>query len=437
MKTSRELVLEALCKMQTKDAFSNIVIDKLLTESKLDIRDRAFASKLFYGVIERKITLDFCISKYSKMPMNKISYDILNILRMGIYQLVFMKSVPDNAAVNESVKLVEKVKKISAKGFVNAILRSFLRDDKKIPVPNHNKFPKKYLSVKYSCPERLIEKWQNEYGEENTEQILKASIGAPPIFIRVNTEKTDKQELKEKLEKSKITVSEIDECDNCLIISNSGGIENLKEYREGLFYVQDLASQLLCNLIAPKSGETIFDMCAAPGGKSFTMAQYIKNDGHIFALDMHNHRVNLIKKGAERLSLYCIETKTNDATVFDDELGLADKVLCDVPCSGFGVIRRKPEIKYKNIDEFDSLNLIQKNILDTSSKYVKKGGVLIYSTCTLSKAENDAVADDFLLSHTDFSPCIINRYDDYKHTFLPCEHNSDGFFVAMFKKNLE
>lgn len=437
MKSARSIVLEALCKMKDEDAFSNIVIDNLLQTSKLDARDRAFASKLFYGVIERSITLDYCISKYSKMPMKKISNDILNILRMGIYQLLFMKSVPDSAAVNESVLLVSKIRKNSAKGFVNAILRSFLRDDKRIILPSEDKNPLKYLSIKYSCPQELIKKWSKEYGIETTEEILKSSLGAPPIFIRVNTKKTDLKSLANSLIKNGATVHKSNDCDNCLVISNSGGIENTLEYKDGLFYVQDLASQLLCKLIAPKSGEIVIDVCSAPGGKTFTMAQYMEDNGKLLAFDLHSHRVKLIKDGAKRLSLDCVQAASNNAVVYNEDIGLADKVLCDVPCSGFGVIRRKPEIKFKDINDFDKLNEVQKKILQTSSRYVKKGGMLIYSTCTLSKAENDLVAEWFLRENPDFSPCNIAEYDSYKHTFLPNEFNSDGFFVAMFKRNME
>lgn len=433
MVTARNTALKALCRIEEEDAFSNIAIDRELSASGLDIRDRAFASRLFYGVLERKITLDHCIEKYSKLPMGKISADVLNILRLGIYQLLFLKSVPDNAAVNESVKLVSEVRKTSAKGFVNAILRSFLRDGKKIALPSAAN-ECKYLSVKYSCPAPLIKKWIGEYGRENTQEILKASLKTPPVFIRVNTQKTDVKTLAGKFFEKGVKVLKSTDCDNCLVISNSGGIENLPEYKNGLFYVQDLASQLLCGLIAPKPGETVLDMCAAPGGKTFTLAQLMNNSGAVHAFDIHPNRVKLIADGAKRLGLSCVKAAVNNAAAANEMIPSADKVLCDVPCSGFGVIRRKPEIKYKSIDSFETLYKIQADILNASAKYVKPGGRLIYSTCTLSRRENELAAEMFLKNNPDFSPCEIIGYNDYKHTFLPVEFNSDGFFTAMFIK---
>lgn len=434
MDTARQTSLDALCKMQTDEAFSNIIIDKQLSASALSARDRAFASKLFYGVLERRITLDHCIAKYSKLPLKKLSPQVLNILRMGIYQLVFMDSVPDSAAVNESVKLVCACRQQSAKGFVNAVLRSFLRDDKKIILPNKNADHTKYLSVKYSCPEPLIKKWFSEYGKEDTELILKSSLGTPPLFIRVNTNKTDLKTLAAAFSQKGIKIYKSGDCENCLVIAKSGGIEHMEEYKNGLFYVQDLASQLLCGLIKPKKGETVLDMCAAPGGKSFTLAQYMQNSGRLFAFDIHPSRVKLISDGAKRLGLDCIAAAQNNAAAYNPDIPMADKVLCDVPCSGFGVIRRKPEIKYKSLSDFDKLVGIQYKILTESSKLVKAGGVLIYSTCTLSRSENDLTVQRFLKDNPDFSPRIIEKYSDYKHTFLPSEYSSDGFFVAMFDR---
>ncbi len=434
MDTARQLSLDALCKMHTNEAFSNIIIDKLLSASTLNARDRAFASKLFYGVLERKITLDHCVSKYSKLPLKKLSPQVLNILRMGIYQLVFMDSVPDSAAVNESVKLVYTCRQQSAKGFVNAVLRSFLRDDKKIILPNKNTDYTRYLGVKYSCPEPLIQKWFSEYGEKNTELILKSSLGTPPLFIRVNTNKTDLKTLAAAFSEKGIKVYKSRECENCLAIAKSGGIEHTEEYKNGMFYVQDLASQLLCGLVNPQEGETVLDMCAAPGGKSFTLAQYMKNSGRIFAFDIHPSRVKLISDGAKRLGLDCITAAQNNAAVYNGSLPKADKVLCDVPCSGLGVIRRKPEIKYKSPSDFYKLCDIQYKILSESSKLVKTGGILIYSTCTLSRSENDLTAEKFLNDNPDFSPLIIEKYNDYKHTFLPGEYSGDGFFIAVFEK---
>ncbi|MDF2566662.1 MAG: ribosomal small subunit methyltransferase RsmB [Oscillospiraceae bacterium] len=434
MKTTREIVLGALNKMDEDKAYSNLTIDKLLSESDLSLQDRSFSSALFYGILERKLTLDYCIQKYSKIPLKKISHDVLNVLRMGIYQIVFMQSVPDSAAVNESVRLTYSIRKVSAKGFVNAVLRNFIRNGKKIDFPDKQSDFIGYYSMKYSCPEWLFNKWVDEYGKDAAIHTVKSSIGMPPLYLRVNSLKITEDELIDSFEKRKREASKTEVLANCISIKGIGSIENLPQYKKGFFHVQDLSSQMLCNIIHPKPNETIFDMCSAPGGKAFTIAQYMQDKGQILAFDLYESRINLIQQSAQRLGLECIKTSVNDATLYNENLGLADKVLCDVVCSGLGIIRRKPEIKYKDPEEFEKLPQIQYNILLNSSKYVKEGGMLIYSTCTLNKKENEEVVLRFLSENKDFEPLQIPQYENYMHTFLPQEINSDGFFVATLIK---
>ncbi len=417
-------------------SYSNILLDNALMKSGLSLQDKKFAANLFYGVIERKITLDAVINKYSKRPVEKLSSDVLQILRMAVYQILYMDSVPDRAAVFESVKLAKQSKNLSLGGYVNGVLRAFLRDGKTIP-----KFDDKIsnLSVKYSCPEWLIEKWIGEYGEYLALDMLESSVVTPPVTARLNVLKKPAEEIVNDIRASGIEVKIRNEVNNCVELFNVGEISSLDLYTKGIFHIQDISSQICCEVLDPKPDEIVLDVCSAPGGKAFTISEIMNNQGRVIACDLHEQRVRLIESGAKRLGIDIIEAMTNDATLHSDKIGIADKVLCDVPCSGLGVIRRKPEIKYKNPTDFDNLKDIQKKILDVSSGYLKKGGVLVYSTCTLSRAENDDIIDWFLENHTDFDKGSISRFSnisdgEYKITVTPKMFNSDGFFIAKLIK---
>lgn len=431
MKNARYCVLSALIKIDKNNSYSNLLIDSVLTSSELSSVDRPFAVRLFYGVIERRITLDACIKKHSKAPLSKLDTDIKNIIRIGLYQLIYMDSVPDSAAVNETVNLCGYVKKQSAKGYVNAVLRSFIRENKTVPLPSQEN-KSEYFSVAYSCPVSLVKKWIEEYGEELTEQILKTSVTTPPIFIRVNTLIISPERLKNSFADSGINAFDSN-IENSMRIVKTSDIEQLEQFKKGWFHVQDISSQKLCSLISPKKNEIIFDMCSAPGGKTATIAQ-MNGSCYVKAFELHPKRVRLVNNLLNRLNISNAECYVNDASKYNPEIGQADKVLCDVPCSGYGVIRRKPEIKYKSADVFDNLIETQSEILETSSKYVKPGGLLIYSTCTLNKMENDDVAERFLNSNNEFKPYLLQEYNDYKHTFFPDEHGGDGFFAAFFER---
>ena len=436
MKTARQVVLQMLVKMSKNNSYSNIMLDETLNKSQLSPQDKKFAAALFYGVTERILTLDLIIKKYSARPVDKLSDEVRQILRMGIYQLSYMDSVPESAAVNESVILAQANKNPAIKGFVNAVLRSFIRDGKELP---KGKNEIENLSIKYSCPQWLIQKWFSDYGDEAALSMLRTSLGRAPIIIRVNTQRIDSDTLIKELEKEEIIASKIPLIDNCLEISNAVSIEHCEVYKKGYFHVQDIASQLCCIALGAKEGETVLDLCSAPGGKAFTIAEIMNNKGVLYAFDLHEKRAQLIWNGAKRLGLDIIKAGTNNAKEFNDKLPLADKILCDVPCSGLGVIRRKPEIKYKNFSDFDNLPDIQYQILETSFKYLKTGGELVYSTCTLNKAENDYVIDKFLSNHNDCEKVNILSelgapFGGYKATIFPYFCNSDGFFIAKIRK---
>ncbi len=437
MSDARTVAVKMLLKMEDSDSYSNILLDAVLNENDLEGKERAFAAALFYGVVERKLTLDHVIRSSSNIPFEKLDRAAVAILRAGLYQLLYMPSVPESAAVNESVKLCKKLKVFSAQGFVNAMLRSFVRNGKRISYSGLS-FSER-LSVEYSCPQWLVEQLLEQYGEDNTRKVLSTSIGKPPVYIRVNTIKTTTPDLIKTLAREKIKAHPVEGMEHCLRLENLGDVEKSPSFKKGLYHVQDLSSQLCCQTLRPVVTETVLDVCAAPGGKSFTMAELMGNNGRLYSLDLHDMRVGLIEDGAERLGIRIISAMQNDAARFNEELPMADRVLCDVPCSGFGVIRRKPEIKYKDKAEVEGLPAIQREILATSARYVKVGGTLVYSTCTLNRAENDEVAEWFAKQHPEFAPIvqplpIKDAENSYKRTFFPDENGGDGFFTASFRR---
>ena len=437
MADPRLTVVKMLMKMDSSEAYSNLLLDHVFSESDLSERDKAFAAALFYGVLERRLTLDYIIQKNSKIPFAKLDPAAVAILRAGLYQLLYMDSVPDSAAVNESVKLCKKLKCFSAQGFVNGMLRSFIRGGKKISYIGLE--PEKRLSVEYSCPEWLTAKLIREYGTEFAVKALKASVGRPPVYARVNTLKTTTEKLLTELSKHKIKAEAYPGLENCIKLEKPGDIEKCAPFRQGLFHVQDISSQLCCLTLRPVVNETVLDVCAAPGGKSFTLAELMGNNGRLYSMDLHDMRVGLIEDGAARLGIKILTAMQNDASKFNGQLPQADRVLCDVPCSGLGVIRRKPEIKFKSPEDFAGLPEIQYQILETSARYVKPGGTLVYSTCTLSCAENDDVAKRFAAAHPEFLPIVqpvpyAGAAGEPMRTYCPDENGGDGFFTAAFRR---
>ena len=436
----RQLALDVLIEIYDKQGYSNLSLYKMLPQGRGNQRQKnSFVTALVYGVVERDITLEYVINSYIKKPFQKLDLEIQLILKMGFYQLLYLDGVPENAAVDESVKLCYYVKKVSAKGFVNGVLRSFLRDGKKLVIRESDDL--KSLSIAYSCPLWLIQKWVQEYSYEQTKKFLQASLGRPPLCIRVNTLKTNSQILGEQLKQKQIHVEENQYLKNCFSIFNTGNLERISQFRQGEFYVQDIASQLCAALVDPKPGERVFDICAAPGSKSFTMAQLMQNQGEIISFDLYDHKLKLIEDGAKKLGITNITARKGDGRIYYSDLGTADRVLCDVPCSGLGIIRRKPEIKYKPKEAIDVLPEIQYEILQNASRYVKPGGRLVYSTCALNKAENQNVANRFLQEHEEFLPEILPEelkmfgiLEKNMLTLMPQFLNSDGFFIAVFQR---
>ena len=427
MSTARATAVRLLIKTFEENGYSNLILNHALAGSGLSPQEKAFCTQLYYGVTERLLTLEYLVRILSeKKTPEKLDIPVKYILYLGLYQMKYCDSIPDSAAVNESVRLAGYFRKKSAAGFINAILRKFQRTGKTIPLTG-DKWQN--MQVQYSAPAELLKKITEEHGEEFTGLFFEDSLRPPPNLIRVNPLKKDLSALEE-LHPEKTEFSEY----ACQI--QAADVRKTKAFQDGLFHVQDLASQLCCQILNPQPGDTVLDLCAAPGGKTFTIAELMQNQGNVYAFDLHPHRVKLIQEGAERLGLTCVHTDVKNAAHYQKDLPEADKILCDVPCSGLGVIRRKPEIKYKPLESFADLPELQYQILETASQYLKAGGILVYSTCTILKRENEQVVLKFLETHPEFEPVPLTEFENSSGwmTFSPAFVDCDGFFAARLRR---
>lgn len=423
MANSRKIVVNALLEIDKNGAYSNVTLNKFFEKSDLSEIDKSFAAAVFYGVLDRKITLDYFISKHIKTRIEDVSLLALECIRIALYQIIYLDKVPSSAAVNESVKIIKNSKEKYLAGFVNAVLRNALRTGFELP----NSKDTYSLSIKYSCPEWIVKSFKDDYGDFDAEQLLKYSLCTPAVFVRVNTLKTNTDMLSQLLLDEGIHTEKAS-VENALKIIGGIDVKRSKCYAEGLFHIQDISSQTVIKVLSPKSDERVLDLCAAPGGKTFTMAEYMQNRGEIVACDFYNQRLQLIKTGTKRLGIDIVNATYNDATVLNSDFKRFDAVLCDVPCSGLGVIRRKPEIKYKDYAEYSDITAIQYKILENAAAYLNPDGRLLYSTCTLRKCENEGIIHAFLDKHTDYEL-------KYQKTFMPHLDATDGFYCALLQKS--
>ncbi|MBR0089791.1 MAG: 16S rRNA (cytosine(967)-C(5))-methyltransferase RsmB [Clostridia bacterium] len=415
---AREKALKTLYEIEYNGAYSNLALKNALN-SNIPPQDKAFITTLVYGVLDKKITLDYIIQKRSKLKLKKISKYILIILRMGIYQLKFMDKIPESAAVNESVKLAKRYGHGASAGFVNGVLRNAAKTEIEYPTDKTE-----YLSVKYSFPKEICQKWINDFGYDFTEEMFKAFSEPSCLTLRPNTLKTTSDELLVKLSEKGVKAAIADG----YITAEGFDIAHDELYKTGFYTVQDAAAMAASRVLAPNAGDTVIDMCAAPGGKTTHMAEIMQNKGKIYAFDVHEHKIDLIRKNAERLGITIIEAQIGDGQQYNKEFAeTADKILCDVPCSGLGIIRRKPEIKY-NREDTSELPEIQRAILDNAAKYLKPGGEIVYSTCTIEKEENEQVTGGFLRDNPDFEKLT-------EKTFYPHIDHTDGFYICKMKRN--
>lgn len=428
-----------------KGSYSNLAINKYIPPHT-STKDRAFITQLVFGVIQHKLTLDYIISQISTIKIKKINIPVLNILRLGIYQILFLDRIPNHAIVNEAVNLTKKYNKKTT-GFVNAVLRNAIRKKDHFKYPSREEELENYLSIYYSYPRWMINKWLKQYTPNFTENLCKALNEIPKLCIRTNTLHTSPEKLYNKLASMGIEIQRGNFIKKAVYLSNLPSMSILDCFKEGLFYIQDESSMIAPIVLKPTGEDLVLDVAAAPGGKTTHMAEIMGNKGIILAWDLYSHRIKLIKENCKRLGITNVKVKVNDARKLKgDYIGKFDKVLIDAPCSGLGVIRRKPDIKWsKKVEDINILKREQLNILSICSKYVKPGGILVYSTCTVGPEENKLVIEKFLCNHTEFEyedirPYLPNKLAKYVKPpygyieIFPNIHGIDGGFVCRLKK---
>lgn len=437
---ARLIAVKTLFDIEVKKSFSNIKLNQYFRQYNPEPIDRAFATEILYGTIRWKLKIDYIIQKFSRLDINRISPWVLSCIRTGVYQIFFMDKVPEFAAVNQAVELV-KIKDKKSSSFVNGVLRNILRNKdefNKIDVKDRIK----RLSIEYSHPEWFVDRFTRIYGEDFVKALMSIDNTPPELIVRVNTLKCRKAEL------AKLLTSKGIECidgrlDESLILKGFSSIERSEEFKKGLFTIQDESSMLAAKVLDPRKNDRIIDLCSAPGGKSTHMAQLMENSGEIISFDIHEHKLSLIRENAKRLGINIIKTRLKDSTVFDEEYkDYGDKVLLDAPCSGLGLLRKKPEIRW-SVQPRDIMELqkIQMEIINNASKYVKKEGTLVYSTCTISQEENEEIIQNFLKDNENFKlesicsylPEAVKKDNTCEKGYIklfPNIHDSDGFFIA-------
>ena len=419
-------MLKSLYRIECDGTYCNTELNALL--SRVPAADRALATELLYGVVKMQLALDHIIMQFSKIRIKKMTPWVHLILRMGIYQMYYMDKIPPSAACNESVKLAKKYAHINAANFVNGVLRGAARGLENIRFPDRKNLTE-YLSVSYSYPKWLVEKLLPQYGEQVCETILREGNTPSSPTVRVNRLKTGREELRLLLHQEGIETVPDSAMEDCLHVTGKIDIARSACYKNGLYSLQGINSMRAAAALDPRPGETVIDLCAAPGGKSTYLAERMENRGRVFAYDLHPHKIALIQNYAQRLGITIIQAAVHDSTeLLENHIEQADRVLADVPCSGLGVIRSKPDIKWRHTPaDVEALTEIQADILNCAARYVKPGGILVYSTCTVLKEENEMQAATFLRRHPEFEKLGEKQ-------FLPGEEGGSGFYICKMKK---
>lgn len=446
-KTPRAVCLEILHRIEE----ANRLPDKLLTESfkkyrHLSSLDRGFITELTYGVLRRRQTLDWVLSRFSKVPLAKVESRVLNILRIGLYQILFLSRTPVSAAVNESVEMAKAIRGPGGAGFVNGILRSILRQKEEIIFPKMEEDPVLHLSMTHSYPVWLVQRWITDVGVDETLKLCIANNEMAPLTLRTNTLKNKREDLVKRLEERRLKPRPTTYTEEGVILEDSPPVSELPFLREGSYIIQDEASQMVTHILDPKPGEKILDACAGPGAKTTHIGQRMINRGEILAVDLNQEKLRLIKELCHTLDVKIVKVLKGDASrpLPGLENEVFDRILADVPCSGFGTLRRNPDLKWRRDEEdIRRLSLMQTSILSNLAPYLRKGGILVYSTCTIFHEENEDVIKTFLQSHPEFElddpskilPGASHRFihDGYFKTF-PINDSMDGFFVARLMK---
>ncbi|MBQ2014944.1 MAG: 16S rRNA (cytosine(967)-C(5))-methyltransferase RsmB [Peptococcaceae bacterium] len=443
---SRELALQILYQVNEEGAYANLALDKALFPCAwLDPRDRGFITEIVYGSVKNRGKLDYVLNQFASTKVNKMDKWTRNLLRLSLYQILFLDKVPDSAAVNEAVKLAKHYGHVDK--FVNAVLRNILRGMDAIQWPDKAKDPVQYLMVQYSFPQWMVERFIRQYGLEDAERLCDWYNQPAAMWIRTNTLKTTRAELKQILEKEGLTVSESRHTPEGLKIENAVNLHKLKSFQQGLFTVQDESSMLVALAAEPAPGQRVLDVCSAPGGKTTHMAQLMKNKGTIYACDIHKHRLDLIAENCKRLGISNVELVQQDGTKLTKRWQEPfDVVLCDVPCSGLGVLGRRADARWaKESEDIAGLCKIQKKILEEAAQLVVPGGTLIYSTCTIAPEENQEMVKAFISEHPEYeldetlTDCWldVDKEETGYVQFLPFIDDMDGFFIARMMRREE
>ena len=431
--SARDTALSALIACRKTNAWSDGVLKEYIRRDRLDQRDAALASRLCYGVVQNRMLLDFYIGAFLKGPVQRLQPAALDILRLGAYQLTMMDRIPASAAVNEAVEQGKRVVNHRAAGLINGVLRAMARTTS-MPEP-------KDLATRYSHPPELVALLRDSVGDALLEPLLASNNGTPMTMAQANPLREPEDALLNHGEKPGIPYVPHPWMPGCYELGGAGSLEAMDSFRRGAFFVQDAAARLSVNVIGLRPGMRVLDCCAAPGGKSFAAAVELRNRGEIISCDIQSHKIVLLEKGAQRLGIEILTAMEQDASENRVSwVSQMDAVIADVPCSGLGVIRKKPDIRYKDLSALAGLPAVQRRILENASRYVKPGGVLLYSTCTLLKRENEEVVLPFLEAHSEFSletmtlPPKLQAEPACFLTLMPCLHHCDGFFIAKLRR---
>ena len=437
---SRQTALKVLTAVRTRGAWADAALPAQLRQAGLDRKDASLCSRIVYGVLQNQLLLDFYLESFCTQPLDHLQPPLADILRIGAYQILYLDKVPDSAAVNSAVELAKSSGRSRASGLVNAVLRNLARNKDALPaVPEED--PVKALSIRTSHPRWLVKRLLALLGREEAEALLKADNAPAPMTAQVNTLRAGPAGLREELAAEGVEARPLEWLPDCLILSGSGDLEQLSAFREGKFYIQDPAARMAVLAAGLQPGDRVLDTCAAPGGKSFAVAIALGDRGEILACDLHERKLGRVRAGAERLGLSSISAAAADGRVFRPEWEAAfDAVLVDAPCSGLGIIRKKPDVRYKDLESLFAMPVIQRAILDNAARYVRPGGTLLYSTCTILPEENQGVTDGFLGEHPDFqrTPFVLQleaaETAAGQVTLWPHRHGTDGFYICRMTR---
>ncbi len=443
MKNAREQIVDLLLLLEKEKGYAQLVLKEELRE--VEPKDKGFVTEVVYGTLKYRLRLDYILNQFSKVPVHKMKPFMRQLLRMSVYQLMCLDKVPASAVINEAVKLAKKRGFVTLSGFVNGVLRTIERQKGEVDYPDYKKSPTTYLSVYYSFPEWIITEWLNSFSFEEVKELCEAMNERAKVAIRINTLCATKEEVRQELELAGCKTESGVFLQEALYLKKSEEIQTLCSYQEGKWTVQDESAMLVAHVVNPQPGERVLDMCSAPGGKSLHLAALMENRGEIISGDVYPHKIELIKQNARRMQANIVKPILQDGTLLEEEfIGYFDRVLLDAPCSGLGILKRKPDIRYNKTEEdLEAIVAIQRQLAQKAVLYLKPGGVLVYSTCTISRRENEEMAkwieESFSLEKLNIVDTIPNNLKPFvkqenKLQILPTMAGTDGFFIAAFKK---